>query len=293
MATTEEFAIACDSGCDLSPSFLEERGVSLVDVSEGGGGSDVRAALAAAYRSLAERGARGVVSVHSARALDPVLGCAEAAAKELSDLIDVHALDTGLLSLATGMVAERLSSYRAQGATLDEAMAAASSFATTVRLLLIPSSPAWLSRHRERRHDVGRIGRVTSRLRVRLSGERGLFLVSHGVVTHLARDTEVVELTSRLAHAVSAVYAAYGPLVYAKIEADDPRCMRSLEKSLNTNEFEARCLGKVRLAPENERLLGPGTVGVVVAPESSFSASFRTLVEGHAAKAAAAPDDKS
>lgn len=272
MTDPANFAIVCDSGCDLPSSFLEERGISCVDVSQG---PLTAAALAEAYRGLAARGVTGVVSVHSARALDDACERARAAADEVRPVIDVRVLDTGLFSLATGMVAERLSAYRDEGAGLDEAVAAASTFATNVRLLLVPSNSTWLSRHRDNRGRARGIRRLTSSLRVRLSGERGLFLVSHGSVTHLARDTEVVELTSRLAHAMSAVFAAYGPLVYVKLEAGDPRGMRSLEKSLDTNEFESRCLGRVRLSPSTEHVLGEGTLGVVVAPESSFDAPFR------------------
>lgn len=277
MTTAASFAIVCDSGCDLSPSFLEERGVSCVDLSSE---PPMPSAFAGAYRDLARRGVTSVVSVHSAKGLDVAEEMAREAAEEVRDLIDVRVLDTGLLSLATGVVIERLSAYRDEGAELDEAIAAAASFATTVRLLLIPSNSSWLSRHRG---DGGRargLRRLTSSLRVRLSGERGLLLVSHGSVTHLARDTEIVELTSRLAHALSAVYAAYGPLVYVKLEAEDPRGMRSLEKSLNTNEFESRCLGKARVSPATERMLGEAMLGVVVVPESSFDAPDRVAPEG-------------
>lgn len=272
MTDPANFAIVCDSGCDLSSSFLEEGGISCVDVSQG---PLTAATLAETYRGLASRGVTSIVSAHSAQALDDACERAREAADEVRADVDVRVLDTGLLSLATGMVVERLAAYRDEGAAPDEAVAAASAFAATVRLLLVPSSSTWLSRYRDNHGRARGIRRLTSSLRVRLSGERGLFLVSHGSVTHLARDTEVVELTSRLAHAMSAVYAAYGPLVYAKLEAGDPRGMRSLEKSLDTNEFESRCLGRVRLSLSTEHMLGEGTLGVVVAPESSFDAPFR------------------
>lgn len=276
MTIAASFAIVCDSGCDLSPSFLEERGISCVDVSSE---PPMPSAFAGAYRDLARRGVTSVVSVHSAKGLDVAEEMAREAAEEVRDLIDVRVLDTGLLSLATGVVVERLSAFRDEGAGLDEALAAAASLATTVRLLIIPSNSSWLSRHRGNGGARG-LRRLTSSLRVRLSGERGLLLVSHGSVTHLARDTEVVELTSRLAHALSAVYAAYGPLVYVKLEAEDPRGMRSLEKSLDTNEFESRCLGKARVSPATERMLGEAMLGVVVVPESSFDAPDRVAPEG-------------
>lgn len=276
MTIAASFAIVCDSGCDLSPSFLEERGISCVDVSSE---PPMPSAFAGAYRDLARRGVTSVVSVHSAKGLDVAEEMAREAAEEVRDLIDVRVLDTGLLSLATGVVVERLSAFRDEGAGLDEALAAAASLATTVRLLIIPSNSSWLSRHRGNGGARG-LRRLTSSLRVRLSGERGLLLVSHGSVTHLARDTEIVELTSRLAHALSAVYAAYGPLVYVKLEAEDPRGMRSLEKSLDTNEFESRCLGKARVSPATERMLGEAMLGVVVVPESSFDAPDRVAPEG-------------
>lgn len=234
--------------------------------------------LARTYRELAGPDGGQVVSVHSAAPLDGSLAAAQAAREEVAGEVGVLLLDAGSLSLGTGMVAERLASYRDRGATAEEALAAAAAFSRTVRLLVIPSSPAWLARHRERRRLAGRLYRATSSLRVRLSGERSLFLVSQGEVTQLARDTELVELTSRLAHAMSSVASGAGELVYAKLEAGDARALRALEKPLDINEFDSRCLGAVRITPASERSLGAGTVGVAFSPASSFDAPFPDLL---------------
>lgn len=273
-----DFSIVCDSGCDLPPSFLKERGVTLVTVPDDGDPASLAPELARTYRELASSGGGQVVSVHSPAPLDGSLAAAQTAREEVAGEASVLLLDTGSLSLGTGMVAERLASYRDRGATVEEATAAAAAFSRTVRLLVIPSSPSWLARHRERRRPAGRLHRATSSLRVRLSGERSLFLVSQGDVTQLARDTELVELTSRLAHAMSSVASGVGELVYAKLEAGDARALRALEKPLDTNEFDSRCLGTVRIAPASERSLGAGTVGVVFAPASAFDAPFRGLL---------------
>ena len=105
---------------------------------------------------------------------------------------------------------------------------------------------------------------------MRISGERGLYLLSRGEITQLARATELIDLTSRLAHAMSAVAASEGPLVYALVETGDARTLRAAEKPLDTNEFESRCLGTVRATPVVETLIGTGAVAVAFAPAAAY-----------------------
>ena len=148
--------------------------------------------------------------------------------------------------------------------------AAAEQLAGSVRLLVIPTASARFARRRSRKPRAGLLGRATSSLRIRLSGERGLYLISRGEITQLARSAELPDLTGRLAHAMSAVSASEGPLVYATLETGDARALRALEKPLDTNEFEARHLGTVSACPSVEKIIGSGAVGVAFAPSQAY-----------------------
>lgn len=293
----KSFGIVCDSGCDLTPAQLGRLGVALVphhvnagqqswldrvDVSDddalermGVRGADavVEEAgsdeLLAAYQRLVDEGCKTIVSVHSAEALSAMCGRAREAAARLGDATRVEVLDTGTASIGTGIVVERLSAMRAAGVPLEDALLAAREIAAGVRLMFIPASSSRLVRRRARSRHSGLVSRA-SMLRVRLVGERGLFLVSRGEVTQTVRSTDIADLCGRIAHAMSAVAHAEGSLDYVELYGCDRKALRPLEKPLDTNEFEAERMGVTRVSPSNVGFVGRPAVGVAFVPDSLF-----------------------
>ena len=293
--TKSSFAIVCDEGCDLSAAFLERAGAVCVGAAEkdagaaqapgrtaapdssgegvgvaAGAAGGRAAAFEACYRALAEQGVTEVVSVHSAAFFSPALEGARQAAAACADELRVEVVDSGSGSAATGMLVDRASYYRYLGLSFDDAVRGLEDLATHVRLLVVPAAGAPIVRRRVRRTHAGLLSRATTSLRVRISGERGLYLVARGEVTQLARSTDLIELTSRLAHAMSAVAANEGALRYALVETGDARSLRAMEKPLDTNEFEARHLGTVRAGSDVGGAIGAGAVAVALAPAAAY-----------------------
>ena len=294
--TESNFAIVCDEGCDLSAAFLERAGAVCARLDGGDSGAGASSSLAPApvsaaegvgavavagsdhaagaleecYRGLAARGVTEVVSVHSAACFSPALEGARRAAAACAGDLRVEVVDSGAGSAATGMLVDRASYYRHLGLSLDDAVRGLEGLAAHVRLLVVPASGAPNARRRSRREHAGLLSRATTSLRVRISGERGLYVVTRGEVTQLARSTDLIELTSRLAHAMSAVAANEGALRYALVETGDVRSLRAMEKPLDTNEFEAHCLGTVHAGLDVGRALGTGAVAVALAPAAAY-----------------------
>ena len=196
-------------------------------------------------------------------------GRAREAAARLGDAARVEVLDTGTASIGTGIVVERLSAMRAAGVPLEDALLAAREIAAGVRLMFIPASSSRLVRRRARSRHSGLVSRA-SMLRVRLVGERGLFLVSRGEVTQTMRSTDIADLCGRIAHAMSAIAHAEGPLDYVELYGCDRKALRPLEKPLDTNEFEAERMGVTRVSPSNVGFVGRPAVGVAFVPDSLF-----------------------
>lgn len=272
-----DIAIVCDTGCDLPASFLaglpvvpEVVSVDGADAGADVGTADPRAKLAAVYRRLAAAGVRRIVSVHSSTAFSPALSAAWSAAEDVVDEAEVTVIDSGAASAATGMVVERLSAAFGAGMAFEEAVSFARVLAAAARLLVIPTSSAGFSRRRTRPSRAGLLGRATGALRIRLSSERGLYLLSRGEVTQLARSTSLADLTGRLVHSMSKIAANDGTLVYALVETGDSRALRAVEKPLDTNEFESRSLGTVHASAATLSAVGEGAVAVAVAPASLF-----------------------
>lgn len=267
------FSIVCDRGCDLPSLYIERAQVTLVGAGAQTLGTqlspeELTEEFVRTYRALAASGSPHIASVHSCAAFSPEVLCAQEAAAIVSDEADVQVVDSGSASAATGMVLFRLICHWADSVPFREAVSAARELASHVRLLVIPTASAPFGRRRRRRASL--IERATSSLRARFSGERGLYLVSGGEVTQLARSGDLTDLTGRLAHAMSSVASCEGPLVYSCVETGDARALRALEKPLDTNEFEARSLGTLRVTPPVEELIGTGAVGVALAPASDY-----------------------
>lgn len=270
-----DFAIVCDRGCDLPPLYIERTQATLVGAVAQTLGTPLSAdeltqEFVDAYRGLARKGRERIVSVHSCAAFSPEVLCAREAAAAVSDVADVRVVDSGSASAATGMVLFRLACHWADGASFEDAVSMAEDLSHHVRLLVIPAATSRFGRRRAHRGRIGLIGRATSSLRVRISGERSLLLVSGGEVTQLARSADLADLTGRLAHAMSSVSACEGPLVYACVETGSRRALRALQKPLDTNEFEATNLGTLRATPPVEEVIGAGAVGVALVASRDY-----------------------
>ena len=296
----KSFGIVCDSGCDLTPAQLGQLGVVLVPNHVRADGAEwldridredadalalmgvrgrqlsarpaSRDDLLAAYRELADAGFDRIVSVHSTEAVSAMPEVAREAAAALAreGATEVTVLDTGTASIGTGIVVERLSAMRAAGLSLDEALAAAREIAAGIRLMFIPASSSRFIRRRARSKHSGLVSRAST-LRVRLVGERGLFLVSRGEVTQTVRSTDMADLCGRIAHAMSAVARDEGKLNYVELYVRDRQTLHTLEKPLDTNEFEAERMGVTRVSPGVASFVGLPAVGVAFVPEALFS----------------------
>lgn len=266
-----DFAITCDSGCDLSPAFFEKTGVEVVALDDAAASAEeLVGVFVARYRALAERGFSRIISVHSTPVFSEEIAAARAAAQACAGEADVRVVDSGSASAATGMVVFRLAYHQAHGVPFERAVEEAERLAACVRLLVVPTTTAPFARRRRHQAERGIIGRATLSLRANLIGERGLFLLSRSEVTQLARSTDLSDLTGRLARSMSSVFSVEGPLVHAAVVTGDVRAQRALEKPLDTNEFESQSLGVVRVTPGVEGLIGAGAVGVAFAPADAY-----------------------
>lgn len=267
----KSFAIVCDVGCDLPAHTLERIGAVIMDsCAEMPDDEELTARYANAYRALAKSGVTQIAAVHSSSAFSSEVVCACRAAASCVDVAEVRVIESAAASAATGMVVFRLACFREGGASFEEATTAARELAEQVRLLVIPSRAPRFPERRVHRRGGALIRRATSSIRVRLSGERALYLLSRGDLTQLARSADLSDLTGRLAHAMSAVATAEGPLVYACVEAGDERALRALMKPLDTNEFDSECLGTLLMTEGVEHVVGRGSVGVAFAPAAHY-----------------------
>ena len=72
-----------------------------------------------------------------------------------------------------------------------------------------------------------------------------------------------------------------GPLTYVEISSGAPRLLSTLEKPLDTNEFESHGAGIVNTNPSTTKLFGVGTVGVSYTPAAYITAQhFSSFLAG-------------
>ena len=266
----KDFAIVCDDTCDLPEGFLGKARVRRVRLDAPDRGTlGASSALEAAYRELAGDGFERVISIHSSASFSPVVLDAREAAASCGDVADVRVVDSGAASAATGMLIDRAARYRHLGVAFEDAVAGLEALASHVRLLVVPAPSSRLASRRSHRTRGGLIGRAAATLRVRMTGERGLYLLSQGNVTQLARNNDVDVLARRLARAVAAVSENEGPLVHALVSSENVRALRDVERALADGPA-TRCLGTVHVSALTEETFGQGSVAVAMAPESVY-----------------------
>ena len=222
------------------------------------------------YRRLFDEGYDRIATVCSSLVNTGSWNAAEEAASELSDSGHVlRTVDAGVSSVGLGMVVERLAMAREAGIEFDEALARSRAFAREVRLLFIPEASSPFMRGNLRRRKSGIMAKASS-LRLRVVGERTLFLQTRGESTALARSTDLSDLCGHAAHAMSSISSQEGELVYAVIGMGGSKTLRALEKPLDTNEFCSTKLGRGLVSPSILASVGFDAAGVAFAPRKAY-----------------------
>ena len=234
------------------------------------------------YRRLIDEGYNRIVTVCSSLINTGSWSAAEEAASELSDADHMlRTVDAGVSSVGLGMVVERLAMAREVGIQLEEAIARSRAFAREVRVLFIPEASSPFMRGNLRSRKSGIMARASS-LRLRVVGERTLFLQTRGESTALARSTDLSDLCGHAAHAMSSISAQEGELVYAVVGMVGSKTLRALEKPLDTNEFCSTKLGRGLVSPSILASVGFDAAGVAFAPRKAYleAGAGRSLPKG-------------
>ena len=301
------FAIVCDSTCDLPPEIISRLEVVCVPlgveiagrVLMDGADRDEAVALLGrrksghvellskermvdVYRRLIDEGYNRIVTVCSSLINTGSWSAAEEAASELSDADHMlRTVDAGVSSVGLGMVVERLAMAREVGIQFEEAIARSRAFAREVRVLFIPEASSPFMRGNLRSRKNGIMARASS-LRLRVVGERTLFLQTRGESTALARSTDLSDLCGHAAHAMSSISAQEGELVYAVVGMVGSKTLRALEKPLDTNEFCSTKLGRGLVSPSILASVGFDAAGVAFAPRKAYleAGAGRSLPKG-------------
>lgn len=301
------FAIVCDSTCDLPPEIISRLEVVCVPlgveiagrVLMDGADRDEAVALLGrrksghvellskermvdVYRRLIDEGYNRIVTVCSSLINTGSWNAAEEAASELSDADHMlRTVDAGVSSVGLGMVVERLAMAREIGIQFEEAIARSRAFAREVRVLFIPEASSPFMRGNLRSRKSGIMARASS-LRLRVVGERTLFLQTRGESTALARSTDLSDLCGHAAHAMSSISAQEGELVYAVVGMVGSKTLRALEKPLDTNEFCSTKLGRGLVSPSILASVGFDAAGVAFAPRKAYleAGAGRSLPKG-------------
>lgn len=301
------FAIVCDSTCDLPPEIISRLEVVCVPlgveiagrVLMDGADRDEAVALLGrrksghvellskermvdVYRRLIDEGYNRIVTVCSSIINTGSWSAAEEAASELSDADHMlRTVDAGVSSVGLGMVVERLAMAREVGIQFEEAIARSRAFAREVRVLFIPEASSPFMRGNLRSRKSGIMARASS-LRLRVVGERTLFLQTRGESTALARSTDLSDLCGHAAHAMSSISAQEGELVYAVVGMVGSKTLRALEKPLDTNEFCSTKLGRGLVSPSILASVGFDAAGVAFAPRKAYleAGAGRSLPKG-------------
>jgi len=212
--------------------------------------------FAAAYEAVTDRGATEILSVHIGSSVSGTVNSARLAARVAS--VPVRIVDTGTASFAVSLCLWEAAEAVAEGATIEEAAAAAERVSATVGNAFVVGAL-----------DVARAGG-------RLSGDVGV-----GVGIGEGADIPVLSLTGgvmreldRVAHveqaadAMAAFVLAAGPSLRVGVGFSDAGSLPlvlALEDRLR-GAPQVREAVRYRIGPSVGAHTGPGTVGTMFAP---------------------------
>ena len=275
------FAIVCDSACDLSLSLLERAGVALVPLVVRIGDRayrdciDLNAAdyfvsystakgqintfspteqdFVNVYEALVMQGYTEIVSVHVSSQMRDAYQIAVSAARKVGGA-RIQVMDTKGTSAKCALVLARLVCDRDFGRDVDEAVARAVKVAESARMLLVPA------------HDA-KPARGVGHNRGGILGYAG----PDGRAIELFRSPDLSRLAGGMARKMSAYAHEVGPLTYVEINAGVPRSLAIVEKPLVTNEFESTRAAILDTNPSTTNQLGLGAVGIAFVASSLLS----------------------
>lgn len=292
MACRGQFAIICDSACDLPAEWLEDAGVFVVPLHTRIGSFDYAdyvsidpvdfyielassskvpqtshpspAEFAAAYARALEAGYTTLVSVHSSSALTGSYHAALIAARDAAKEAEVQVFDTLAISAAFGFVVEDLVRLRDAGKTSDEALSHARLVASAAKIGLIPSQDASIS-------STGKMGNALARRMRRISrsisGASELLEVdAQGRLRKAASSASISVLGGHLIREMSIASRTAGPMAYVEINAGMPRTLAELVKPFDTNEFAKTRIRICNMSSALTAQFGLGAVGVAYLP---------------------------
>ena len=207
--------------------------------------------FAAAYETVADRGATEILSVHIGSSVSGTVNAARLASQVSP--VPVRIVDTGTASFAVSLCVWEAAEAVAGGATMDEAAEAAERVSATVGNVFVVAAL-----------DLARAGG-------RLAAGVGEFPISipvlslsGGVMKEIARCDGL----DRAAEAMAAYVQAAGPSLRVGVGLSDDATLplvAALEDRLR-GAPEVRDLVRYRIGPSVGAHTGPGTVGVMFAP---------------------------
>ncbi|ERL13141.1 DegV family protein [Olegusella massiliensis] len=288
-----DFAIVCDSSCDLSPELCRRLGVELVSQRLSLSGDelldrnmtmddalDVLAARArarvtapgrdsfeATFDELVDRGVKEIVVPAPSAAL---VGSYDSAIEAATQYVDtkVTVLDTKAVSVQLALVVLRLVADRNAGLSAEEAIKRADEMASKTRLLTLLPPGIDLDRACIL-GDIRGLRRSLKTLGMRVSGGWLYTSINPGGTVRVERRSESVDLLAGiLAREMSTYSQQVGPLTLLEAKSVDSTTLSKLQRPLNTNEFEHVSAGILPIRPTSVVMVGASAAGVAFAPQS-------------------------
>ena len=213
--------------------------------------------FAAAYETVADRGATEILSVHIGSSVSGTVNAARLASQVSP--VPVRIVDTGTASFAVSLCLWEAAEAVAEGADLADAAAAAEAVGATVGNVFVVGAL-----------DVARAGgRLRDDVRPAASAGVPVLTLSGGVMRQVERCDDL----ERAAEVMAEFVRAAGPSLRVGVGLSDPASLPLVAALENLLGFAAEVseLVRYRIGPSVGAHTGPGTVGAMFAPTGGLS----------------------
>ena len=217
--------------------------------------------FAAAYETVADRGATEILSVHIGSSVSGTVNAARLASQVSP--VPVRIVDTGTASFAVSLCLWEAAEAVAEGADLAHAAAAAEAVGATVGNVFVVGAL-----------DVARAGgRLGDDVRPAASTSVPVLTLVGGVMQQVERCSDL----DRAAEVMAEFVRAGGPSLRVGVGLSDPASLPLVAALENLLGFAAEVseLVRYRIGPSVGAHTGPGTVGAMFAPTGGLSPTGR------------------
>lgn len=300
------FAIICDTSCDISYEWLINHEVEVVTQHVRYNNKDMRDGRDIDYAAFLEqlaksnahptksanwsvsrpsadeyrqaiqncinKGLQDIIIVAPSQKAAATCASAEAAWRRMQYDANIHLVDSRRISLGFGFLVSALVRLRGAGLSCEDALQELKQMREKIQFFVIPMPTTPILRHVSCQSMREKLSFGVQKF---LAQRPLLQMTDDGAFRVISSSSDYTDDTGILARYISKYAFEHGSVLLMKLSTGDERALKLLDRPLNTNEFSSTHYDTRIASPSTVCRIGRGGVGVAFIAERDIPAHMR------------------